>query len=273
MAVTVTRFDTGSNLEHNEDGVASSASLVFTVRGTDDEATATASARTSAQALETNGLYLGMSYYATSCERLALDTMRVTVKYRRNNASISTSSTSEFQSREWSTVSLQKTVKRLVSVRDSYHSTAYPAPAGINEDLEGEVHGAEVEFKALRIVERWTFRSSKWTSTYKGHVLSLIQHVNNASFRGYSAGEVLFSDFSATERSDGLVDLVFTFDISENGTVSPGTTDAGTSPSLTKKGWDLEWHTTARNSSGASVVIWAETGPVYPEGNFSNLSI
>lgn len=272
MTATATRYDTGTDLEYDQYGNRLSARMVWTVQGATDEDDATIAARAASQQEETGGKWMGLRYYGSTCERLTEGAYRVAIRYRMWGGYSHTAG-KQMQSREWSTVSSRMVVKQLRSVRDSYHSANYPVPKGISQDLEGVVHGVEIELKHLRFVERWTFSETYWTSTYKTKLMQMVDTINDASFRGFSAGEVRFADFSAQERDDGDVEIAFSFEVSENDTVSPGATDAGTTPSLTKKGWDIEWHTTAKSATGAQVVIWAETGPVYKSKDFSDLGI
>ena len=122
-----------------------------------------------------------------------------------------------------------------------YPSTAPNMNAAIEAD-ETNVKGVDVLIPALQWQETYDVPSSVVSNGYVKSVASLTGCVNDAGFRGFDAGEVLFAGCSGSqqwdsEKGDGPWSLTFKFIASQNVT---GLTVGGIS-GISKKGHEYLW--------------------------------
>ena len=75
------------------------------------------------------------------------------------------------------------------------------------------------------------------TGSYKSTLRSLTGRVNNASFKGFAAGEVLFLGASGSKRGDDDWEITFRFAASEN----RSSITVGDITGVAKKGWEYMW--------------------------------
>ena len=81
---------------------------------------------------------------------------------------------------------------------------------------------------------------SKLTAAYKKSLATLTGKVNNATFKGYDAGEVMFLGMSYTAPVKGQKKVMATY----NFRISPNETNvkiSGQTYSVSKKGWQYAW--------------------------------
>lgn len=101
------------------------------------------------------------------------------------------------------------------------------------------VEGVEVPTPTYSFSETHYFANSAVTSAYKASLSLLVGTVNNASFRGYAAGQVLSTGVSGSVKGTDLWQLRFQWQISPNATNLP----VGDMTVPSKRGWDyLEVH-------------------------------
>jgi len=116
-----------------------------------------------------------------------------------------------------------------------YGAGADPA---IGNHLDDEGGSAEIDVPVYEWQETHWFYPFQVTGAYKRLVYALTGRVNNASFRGLPAGEVLFRGANGARQGDDPSDK---FEISYNFAASPNLTNV-TIAGITvasKKGWDL----------------------------------
>ena len=133
--------------------------------------------------------------------------------------------------------------------------------------------GVDIVVPQLSFTIRKRFASSSITDSYIRTLADLTGKVNNATYLGWSAGELLFlgaegSQATATKDKE----VTFHFAASRNLT---GQTIAGIT-SIAKKGHDYVW-VKYKDQEGANAIEPAAVGvyvaSVYKEGDFSGLSI
>lgn len=114
------------------------------------------------------------------------------------------------------------------------------------------------------------------TNTYKGVLFTLTGTTNNASFKGFSAGEVLFIGASGTRRgTNGLWEITYKFQARPNRTnVSIG----GVITVTSLKGWEVLWvvwkdKDDTTNKCVVKQPLYAYVERVYEAGDFSTLAI
>ena len=147
----------------------------------------------------------------------------------------------------------------------------------IEVDNEGNVNGVDVTMPVLNFTETHTMNGSRVTTSYKKTVAALTGTVNSSSFRGFSAGEVLFLGASGTKRSkkpNAPWEITFRFAVSPN----QSGLQVGKLKVSQKKGWDYLWVRYAdkvadnkKNVIKEPVAAYVEQ--VYPDGDFGNLGL
>lgn len=142
----------------------------------------------------------------------------------------------------------------------------------INMSTDG-VGGTDITKPVYRWSETHYFDSDEITESYKGTIFALTGTVNNASFKGFAAGEVLFLGAQGShEGYDGTREITYHF------ASSPNETDIaiGDITVSSKKGWEYLWVMYGDDVSEDMPVklpIAAYVEKVYDEGDFSSLSI
>lgn len=244
---TVTRYNASDELTVNSFARPSFASVTLTVSDATDEMTAVEAALNYANKnLESNGRYRGLFRNGTDAiELLAPNTWRVKLLYgvRHSHLSSTDSDTDSSVSFESASESLN-----VVVPIDTYSSAGVKGhPGVINPDENGQPRGVQIESSYLVRTETKVFSNSKFSSKYQDNLASLIDHVNNKTFRGYAPGEVLFAHFSAKQQGGPKGDwtVTFTFKIRRNKThIDCGQGASGDDAPhvyVDKRGWDVLW--------------------------------
>ena len=162
------------------------------------------------------------------------------------------------------------------------HIQTYTRGGATAPDLEGaigydghDVQGCDITVPVYNFSETHYLAADAVTDTYKGTLFSLTGKVNNASFRGFQAGEVLFLGASGTQRQgDNAWEITFRFAASPN--VSNLT--IGGSSGIAKKGWEYLWvQYEDFADTGAKAVLkrprFVFIERVYDEADFAGLGI
>jgi len=113
-------------------------------------------------------------------------------------------------------------------------------------------------------------------NAYKAAVAALHGKVNDDTFRGYNAGEVLFTGASGTWRGDNSDfgwEISFNFAVKFNQT---GVSYAG--QTISYNGWDhleteYKWAVDTTTNRLIQVPTGVKVIPLYPEGDFDGLEI
>ena len=107
---------------------------------------------------------------------------------------------------------------------------------------------------------------------YKATLFGLTGRVNNAGFKGFAAGEVLFLGASGSQRGEEDWEITYRFAASPN---VAGLT-IGDITGINKKGWEYIWVRYADAEDEKVLVkqpIAVYVEKVYDEGNFAGLGI
>jgi len=136
------------------------------------------------------------------------------------------------------------------------------------------VEGVDITVPIYNFSETHYLADSVVTGSYKATLFDLTGKVNNASFRGFAAGEVLFLGASGSKRGDDDWEITFRFAGSPNKT---GLT-VGDITGIDKKGWQYMWvrYADAKDATAKAIVkkpVAVYIEKVYEEGNFSGLGI
>lgn len=138
----------------------------------------------------------------------------------------------------------------------------------------GELDGTEIVIPSYNFAHTYFKTDAQVTTTYKGQLFAATGTVNNASFKGFAAGEVLFLGATGARRADGIWPITFRFAALPNQTGL--TVGSITVPS--KKGWEYLWiyyepteDTVAKRTVPTPVAAYVEK--VYRDANFASLGI
>lgn len=229
----------------------------------------------------TNVILMAESY---SVSYLGDDAWQVTINYEKNGADDDSQPNPLRRSRSFDTSGGSQHKTQAYSVGSGttldfeyrYPSSATNMSGAIGVDDNG-VQGVDVVVPALTWTETYDVPSTYVTSYYIRNVARLTGKVNNFSFRGFEAGEVLFLGASGSqewdqEKGDGPWTLSFKFSASENQT---GIT-IGSIGGIQKKGWHYLWVRYEPKVESNSLLQQPKAvyvSKVYQDGNFSGLGI
>lgn len=157
---------------------------------------------------------------------------------------------------------------------------------GIGQNGDGTLDGVDVleptESLQIQIYLAPATVNSAWRSALRAYYM----HVNNATWKGYGAGNLLFTGVSYGEQRDSLMSVTFRFLARPSATLTPtlvGNTGGNPNPpTITKRGWDYYWIARGAGfdfSPGNSIsdvkagVKSAHLARVYPDANFANIPL
>lgn len=229
----------------------------------------------------TNVQLMAESY---SVSYLGDDAWQVTISYEKNGADDQDQQNPLRRSRSFDTSGGSQHKTQAYSVGSGtaldfeyrYPSSATNMSGAIGVDDNG-VQGVDVVVPALTWTETYDVPSRYVSSSYIRNVAKLTGTVNNSTFRGFQAGEVLFLGASGSqewdeEKGDGPWTLSFKFSASENQT---GIT-IGSIGNIQKKGWHYLWVRYEPKVDSNSLLQQPKAvyvSKVYQDGNFSGLGI
>ena len=244
------------------DGITSSYELRYTVTGSNDESEVLAALRATAPAT-----YYDMRRLQVEAEPLGGGVWQCTVPYEGKNETVYTFETGG------STQHITQSLATIARYAPS-GSTApdFQGAIGVNGD---SIDGVDVTVPVFNFTETRRAAGSVVTAAYKLALFNATGKVNNALFRGFAAGEVLFLGASGTKTGIDDWEIAYKF------AASPNVTSLGIGGGITidnKKGWEYLWvrfadaeDTTANALVKRPVAAYVEQ--VYPTADFSTLGI
>lgn len=142
---------------------------------------------------------------------------------------------------------------------------------------DGDVQGCDIVVPAFNFTVEYRFANGQVTNAYAATVKGLTGKVNNATFYGFAAGEVLCMGGDATQESQGDPTLNFSFLQMD----SISSLDIGAITGIAKKGHEYLWVWYEEKVQEAAdgkkwalkVPLYAFVESVYEEGDFSTLGI
>lgn len=162
----------------------------------------------------------------------------------------------------------------------SFGTTRYPDSAtdyggAIEVDADGNVQGCDIVMPTMTYTETHYFKPAKMTDDYRLALYACTGKINKENFRGFNAGEVLFTGASARRTGTGTDDLwevTFNFSISRDHSINYG----GEIGTVTKPGWAYAWAKFADAVADGKrrktpVAVYVEK--VYESVDFSTLKI
>ena len=147
--------------------------------------------------------------------------------------------------------------------------TDYKGAIGVTE---GGIEGVDITVPVFNWTETHYLAGVYVTSGYKRALRDLTGCVNDAGFRGFAAGEVLFRGAQGQKRGSEDWEITFRFAASEN----RYGLSVGSVTGIQKAGWDYLWVSYADQEIGGRMVKQpraAYVERVYPWGDFYRLGI
>ena len=150
-------------------------------------------------------------------------------------------------------------------------ATDHKGAIGVTKD---SIEGVDITVPVYTWSETHCFTDQQVTQDYKNTLFLLTGRTNNAAFKGFAAGEVLFLGASGSKRGSGNWEITFRFAASPNKT---GIT-IGTIVNVEKKGWEYLWVEYAPAEDGASHrlaqrPVGAYVERVYEAGTLESIGI
>ena len=260
----------------NAKGEVTEIEIPYLVFEAADEDAALAAARTKAASRTVSGMVLDELEVT---ERVNKDTWKVKAIYKDEDSDDPADPDEDEETTSFAFDTGGGTMHRNQSIK-TVSKVPNDAPdfnGAIEVDNEGNVNGVDVTMPVLNFTETHTMNGSRVTTSYKKTVAALTGTVNSSSFRGFSAGEVLFLGASGTKRSkkpNAPWEITFRFAVSPN----QSSLQVGKLKVSNKKGWDYLWVRYAdkvaenrKNVIKEPVAAYVEQ--VYPTGDFGNLGL
>lgn len=269
MPITVTeKFES----RRSTAGDNPSAELVYTVRGTDDDLAARAAAEAASP-----GTYDGLLRQTVSVEPVGPELWEATARFSLTQQS--------------SPPQTGESVFNFDTGGGTQHITQskqtvnrYGAPGTTAPDFNGAigvtgdgVEGVDITVPVYQFSETHYLPDAQVTSGYKATLFGLTGKVNNGSWKGFNAGEVLFLGASGSRRgtsADADWEITFRF------AASPNASGIAVGPisGVSKKGWEYLWvrYADAEDAGSQAIVkrpVAAYVERVYDEGNFGALGL
>lgn len=163
-----------------------------------------------------------------------------------------------------------------LSTISSYAPAGMTAPdfAGAIGVTEDRVEGVDVPAPKYEFSETHYLADGTVTDAYKLILFNLTGRVNDATFKGFAAGECLFLGANGSKRGDEKWSITYNFACQPNVTGL----SVGSITSIAKKGWEYLWvrYGTYEDSAAYSLVqrpVAAYVERVFLPGDFSDLGI
>jgi hypothetical protein len=151
-----------------------------------------------------------------------------------------------------------------------YEAPNYLGAINVSED---RVEGVDITVPVFNFSETKYVKALDVTPAFKYNIFQLTGRVNNATFKGYAKGEVLFLGASGTKRGRERWAITYKFAASPNVVNEPLGSGGLT---VTKEGWEHLWvrfedDVNSHRLVKIPVAYYVER--VYPYGNLSGLGI
>ena len=272
MAITVTE-----NIDSREYTDGRSATLAYTIHGTDDEASAMSELQSTAPTS-----FQGLARQSTTVEPVYVDTgnqdgsvWNGTARFTKIEPPPPPPETGD-SNFSFDTAGGTQHITQSLSTISSHALAGQTAPdfkgaIGVTQD---NVEGVDITVPIYNFSETHYIDSATVTNPYKGTLFSLTGRVNDADFKGLNAGECLFLGASGSKRGEDDWEITFRFAGLPNAT---GLMIGDIGP-ISKKGWEYLWvrYDDEEDTDANALVkrpVAAYIEKVYRDGGFSALGI
>lgn len=260
MATIRERFDSRESTE----GVESpTVDLIYSVEGSEDDATVRALVEATYPTT-----YAGLLFQTYHITHQGGGVWEATVRYGKKESKDTGQSSFSFD-----TGGVTSHITQSLSTISCYAASGtapdFKGAIGVTSD---SVEGTDITVPVYNFTETHYLPVATVTGAYKAALFQLTGKVNNASFKGFAAGEVLFLGASGSQR--GVEDWEITYRFA----ASPNVTGLAVGPitGINKKGWEYLWVRYADAEDQHVLVkqpISAYVEQVYQLANFASLGI
>lgn len=245
--------------EGTEDLENPSAVLMYIITGTDDDTVVRTTIESTAPAT-----YVGLKIDSYDFRPLGNQIWEATVHYGLKKQTNESSYSFDTGGGTAHITQSKATVGR-------YPATAPDCEGAIGVTADG-VEGVDITVPVYNFNETHYLPSATVTAAYKATLFSLTGKVNNATFKGFAAGEVLFLGASGSQRGNDDWEIQFKFAASPNMTGL----SVGSISGISKGGWEHLWVLYSDNVDQNTLIkrpAAAYVERVYDAGDFSLLGI
>ena len=259
--MTIALIERPQSREAEEGPERASAELVYTASGSDDDVAIRAAVEATAPAT-----YVGLPLANYHISPLGNGLWDVRVRYDSREPDESSYTFDTGGGNQHITQSLQTISKK---AKAGETAPDFKQAIGVTTD---SVEGVDITVPVFNFTETHYIDAALVTGAYKLTLFALTGKVNNATFKGFAAGEVLFLGASGSIRGDDKWEITFRFAGSPNVT----NMTIGDITGIDKKGWEYIWVRYA-DAEDQKVLVKQPTAvyveKVYASGNFSGLGI
>ena len=187
--------------------------------------------------------YLGLELESIRVEAVSTSVWKGTARYVRVNDEEYTFDTGG------GTTHITQSISTINSYSAAGTAPDFQGAIGVSED---RVEGVDIPAPKYEFSETHYFADGTVTQAYKLALFNLTGKVNNATFRGFAAGECLFLGASGSKRGDERWAITFRFSCQPNQTGLA----VGSMTGIAKLGWDYLWirYATYEDTTGVSLV-------------------
>jgi hypothetical protein len=243
-----------------DDGKGDSLELAFAVTGSYDEVAVRA-----AVAAKAPTTYLGLIRKEITCRPTGAGNWEASVRYQ-----------SDIRDSQYTfdTTGGTQHVTQSRATLGKYAPAGKTAPdckgaIGVTPD---SVDGADIVVPTYSFSETHFVATAAVTPAYKAILFYLTGKVNNAAWKGFQPGEVLFLGASGSNRGDGYWEITFRFSASPNMT----NLQVGNITIADKPGWAYVWFRYQDTADANQLIkrpVAAYVERVYDEGDFTQIGI
>lgn len=206
-----------------------SAELVYKVYGTTNDATAQAAALSEAPAT-----HRGLPLVGSTIDEILVGVFEVVVSYSSIDIPETGESEFSFEIGAGSQHITQSLETIAIYAPDGETAPDFKGAIGVTDD---SVEGVDISVPVYRFSEKHIIAAASVTGAYKALLFEATATTNNASFKGFAAGEVLFQGASGTTRNQSEWEVTFNWAASKNETDLV----VGDISGIAKKGWEYMW--------------------------------
>ena len=269
--MTVTVSERWDSRKRSISGDSDELTLTYLVEGTNDDNTAYDNVRSTTSDEYTfdsnnNKLYRN----SIGLQRVGETEWLANVKYAIRKGDRPPDSSYDFDT-GGGTIHLQHSLSTVNSYAASGTAPDFGRLIGVSSDA---VEGVDVTDPQYRFSETHNFDTDTITDAYKNTLFSLTGCVNNGTFRGMAAGQVLFLGASGSQKGEEDWAITYQFACSQNATGL----QVGSITGITKRGWDYLWvryedteDTAAKRLVKSPVAVYVEQ--VYRYADLGGLGI
>lgn len=269
--MTVTVSESWGSRKRSISSDSCDLTLTYLIEGTDNDTTAyDALVSTSPSTYTFDAAGRALNRQTVAVERVGENEWKGSVKFGIKKGENPAESSYDFDT-GGGTTHVTNSIATVNSYAASGTAPNFGNLIGVTKD---SVEGVDVTIPQYRFSETHNFNVSSITAAYKLTLFGLTGCVNNATFKGFAAGECLFLGASGSQK--GEEDWAITYNFAAQPNAS--SLSVGSITGITKRGWDYLWiryedaeDTTAKRLVKLPIAAYVEQ--VYTYAALSGLGI